>query len=467
MATELTMPQMGYDMQEGTVVRWLKTEGSPVQLGEAIAEIETDKAVVEFESYAKGILQKILVPEGTTVPVGEVIAIVAAENEVLVESVPDEPAPAEESEPETPAPEVSTAIPLEAPAQPVSTNGGVASDAVPMPAASATESEGRLFVTPAARKIAEEQNIDLRQITGTGPGGRIVKEDVLEYSGRPVEAVAETDGSETDQSEPIVAEAPAQPVIEETQEPTADPVVAEVPAVIETESHDEDALVPLSRMRQQIARVTIRSKSEKPHFYVTTDIDMTQAMALRGQINQSLSDEGVRVTVNDLIVKACVMTLKKYPKFNGFYQENGIKMNDTINIGIAIAIEEGLIVPALLDCGGKSLKELATASKDLAERSANGTLSNLEYAGGTFAISNLGMFGVTSFIAIIQPPQSAVLAVGAVAKRAVVGEDDQIIVAQMMTATISGDHRIVDGAEGAQFVNEVKRLLENPLSMLV
>ena len=244
-------------------------------------------------------------------------------------------------------------------------------------------------------------------------------------------------------------------------------MAAAAPPAPAAESVSEDGLIPLSRMRQQIARVTVRSKSEKPHFYVNTDIDMTQVMALRGQINQSLSDEGIRVTVNDLIVKACVMTLKKYPKFNSFYQENGIKTNDAINIGVAIAIEEGLIVPALLDCGDKSLRELAAASKDLAERSANGTLSNQEYAGGTFAISNLGMFGVTSFVAIIQPPQSAVLAVGAVAKRPVVGEDDQIKVAQIMTATISGDHRIVDGAEGAQFVNEVKRLLENPLSLLV
>ena len=454
MATELTMPQMGYDMQEGTVVRWLKTEGSPVQMGEAVAEIETDKAVVEFESYGEGILLQILVAEGTTVPVGETIAIVGAESEVPVASTPDEPTPAVEAEPP-----VSTAIPLDPPAQPVSTNGGVVVEDVTPPAP-----QGRLFATPAARKIAEEQAIDLKQIEGTGPRGRITKDDVLSFASQPVEAMTEA---------PVTPEIEDAPVHEAVPEPesesvaTPEPVAAAAPPAPTAESVNEDGLIPLSRMRQQIARVTVKSKSEKRHFYVNTDIDMTQVMALRGQINQSLSDERIRVTVNDLIVKACVMTLKKYPKFNSFYQENGIKTNDAINIGVAIAIEEGLIVPALLDCGDKSLRELAAASKDLAERSANGTLSNQEYAGGTFAISNLGMFGVTSFVAIIQPPQSAVLAVGAVAKRPVVGEDDQIKVAQIMTATISGDHRIVDGAEGAQFVNEVKRLLENPLSLLV
>jgi len=455
-ATELTMPQMGYDMQEGTVVRWLKTEGSPVKMGEAIAEIETDKAVVEFESYAEGVLQKILVAEGTTVAVGEAIAIVGDESELPVAQTPDESTPPEQAEPE-----VSTAIPLEAPAQPVSTNGGMAAEAVAPP----LQSEGRLFATPAAKKIAEEQGIDIRMIDGTGPGGRIVKEDVLSFTSQPVDATAPPVSAppETPPAPPVIEEAPAPEP--ETVEAAPESVIATPPPA--PVGDIETGLVPLSRMRQQIARVTVRSKSEKPHFYVTTDIDMTQAMALRGQINQSLSDEGIRVTVNDLIVKACVLTLKIYPKFNAFYQENGIKMNDSINIGIAIATEEGLIVPALLDCGEKSLKELAAASKDLAERSANGTLSNQEYAGGTFAISNLGMFGVSSFIAIIQPPQAAVLAVGAVAKRPVVGDDDQIKVAQIMTATISGDHRIVDGAEGAQFMNEVKCLLENPLSMLV
>ena len=219
-------------------------------------------------------------------------------------------------------------------------------------------------------------------------------------------------------------------------------------------------------MRQQIARVTVRSKQEKPHFYVASDIDMTQAMQLRQQINQAMEGEGVRVTVNDLIVKACVDALNLHHKFNAFFDESGIQLNDKINIGIAMAQEEGLLVPAIMDCGNKSLRELSAASKDLADRAQTGALHPQEYTGGTFAISNLGMFDVSSFVAIIHPPQTAVLAIGTVAKKPVV-RDDQIVIAQMMTATISADHRVVDGAEGARFIVEVKRLLENPLSLLV
>lgn len=219
-------------------------------------------------------------------------------------------------------------------------------------------------------------------------------------------------------------------------------------------------------MRQQIARVTVRSKTEKPHFYVSADIDMTQAMELRQQINKTLESEGVRITVNDFVVFACIAALKAYPKFNAYYENDGIHMNDTINIGIAVAEEEGLIVPAIMDCANKSLSAIAIASKDLAERAQRGSLRPEEYTGGTFAISNLGMFDVSSFTAIIQPPQSAVLAVGTVTKKPVV-KDDEITIAQMMTATLSADHRIVDGAEGARFVVEIKRLLENPLSLMV
>ena len=226
-------------------------------------------------------------------------------------------------------------------------------------------------------------------------------------------------------------------------------------------------MVPLSRMRQQIARVTIRSKSEKPHFYVNTDVDMTEAMMLRAQINQVMATDGVRATVNDLIIAASVIALRRFPKFNAYYEEGGLRMNDGINVGIAMAVEEGLIMPAIVGAGDMSLREVAQASKEVAERAQQGTLSPEEYSGGTFAISNMGMMGVTSFVAIIQPPQSAVLAVGAVQKRPVVTDDDQIVVRQMMTATLSADHRIVDGAEGAMFINEIKSLLENPLSIIL
>ena len=235
----------------------------------------------------------------------------------------------------------------------------------------------------------------------------------------------------------------------------------------DAEPEPESDLIPLSRMRQQIARVTIRSKDEKPHFYVNTDVDMTDAMALRGQINDALADRGVRATVNDLIIAASVLALKKYPKFNAYYEDGSIRMNDDINVGIAMALEEGLIMPAVVGAGEMSLAEIAQATKDLAARANQGTLRPEEYSGGTFAVSNMGMMNVTSFVAIIQPPQTAVLAVGAVQKRAVVASDDSIVVRQMMTATLSADHRIVDGAEGAFFINEIKRLLENPLSVIL
>ena len=224
--------------------------------------------------------------------------------------------------------------------------------------------------------------------------------------------------------------------------------------------------MPLTRMRQQIARVTVRSKQETPHYYVAAEIDMTRAMDLRRQINEDLEQEGVHVSVNDMILKASVGALRMYPKFNAYFAGDGVQMNETINIGIAVAVEEGLILPAILDCGSRSLLDLARASKDLVERSKSGALRPQEYAGGTFSVSNLGMFDVSAFTAIIQPPQSAVLAVGAVARRPVV-RDDQVVVADVMTAILSADHRVSDGAEGARFLAEVKRLLENPMTLLM
>ena len=470
MATELTMPQMGYDMQEGTVVRWLKAEGSNVELGEPVAEIETDKAVVEFESYASGVLQRILVAEGSTVPVGEAIAVVG-EGDMAVADAP-EPEP-EMPEPVAEQPEAAEAIPLGAATAP-STDGVATAPVEEAPA----EQPARVFATPVARQLAYESGVDLATIDGSGPGGRIVKEDVL----RIIEAGTEAAPEPVPMPAPVAEEEPAtyeaepvsepeievepEPVAEVEPEPVPEPEVEPEP-VAEVEPEQEPDLIPLSRMRQQIARVTIRSKSEKPHFYVNTDVDMTEAMMLRAQINQVLAADGVRATVNDLIIAASVIALKRFPKFNAFYEEGGIRMNDGINVGIAMAVEEGLIMPAIVGAGQMSLREIAQASKEVAERAQQGTLAPQEYAGGTFAISNMGMMGVTSFVAIIQPPQSAVLAVGAVQKRPVVDDDDQIVVRQMMTATLSADHRIVDGAEGAMFINEIKSLLENPLSIIL
>ena len=442
MATELKMPQMGYDMEEGTVVRWLKEEGSTVVRNEPVAEIETDKAVVEFESEAEGVLLRIVASEGSIVPVGETIALVGLEGEEAdnvpsagsTESTDSDTAKQEELTSESERHEVQ---------EPIRNTTQESSESTPTT---------RILATPVARRIADELGIDLKQVAGSGPGGRITKKDVETFapasSTTTKEPNFEMSSSETPEQSP--AEIP-EPVSE-----TTDPSVNSMPGEKE----------PLSRMRQQIARVTVKSKTEKPHFYVSAEIDMTKAMALRKQVNDQLSDDGVRITVNDLIVKACIESLKKYPKFNAYFQDDGIQFNNTINIAVAIAGEEGLIVPAILDCGGKTLRELSQMVKDLANRSASGTLNNQEYTGGTFAISNLGMFDVTGFLAIIHPPQSAVLAVGTVAEKPVV-RDGELAVANIMNATISADHRIVDGVEGAEFIVEVKRLLENPMGLIV
>ena len=519
MTTELTMPQMGYDMQEGVIVRWLKAEGDTVRAGEPIAEIETDKAVVEFEAYTDGILQKILVSEGYSVPVGQPIAIIG-----LHATAPEGHAIDAMNSPSTPlvvaAPEPERTVEPE-------------TEAEPEPEPVEPPATASLFVraSPMARRLANQRGIDLSQVEGTGPGGRVTRVDVLDFNTKPEveqEPVAEVESDPVVEAEPEpvadiepepvaevepepvaevepepVAEVEPEPVVEVEPEPVAEvepepvaeiepepvaevepePVaevepepVAEVEpepeaepepvAEVEPEPELRENLIPLSRMRQQIARVTVRSKQEKPHFYVAADIEMTEVMQLRRQINAAMEGSGLRITVNDLVVKACVEALKAHPMFNAYYTDEGIQLNDSINVGIAMAQDEGLIVPAIMDCGNKSLGHIASTSKDLAERAKSGALTAQEYSGGTFAVSNLGMFDVSSFVAIIHPPATAVLAVGTVSKRPVV-RGDELAVAEMMTATLSADHRVVDGAEGARFLIDVKERLENPLSLVV
>ena len=467
------MPQMGYDMHEGTVVRWLKAEGDEVQVGEPIAEIETDKAVVEFESTAAGVLSKVLVQEGSSVPVGDPIGIIgAAGEEVAAEDDADEPAAEAES-----VPVAETAPP---PAEPIEP----APAPEPPQAKAQVLDAGEFRASPVARRIAQERGIDLSQVPGTGPGGRITREDVLSFEPPPA-APEEAPAAEVPEEGPV-AEVPEEtltaevaeeePTAEVTEEEPAAEVMEELPVAEVTEEApaaeapeapaDEAETIVLTRMRQQIARVTVKSKTEIPHFYVSADIDMTEAMSLRSQINERMQSEGIRISVNDLVIMASASALQKHPKFNSYFLDDAIQIQRRINIGIAIAEEEGLIIPAVMDCAGKSLGEIARASKDLIGRAKTGTLSPEEYTGGTFTVSNMGMYDVSSFAAIIHPPQAAVLAVGTVAKRPVV-RGDEIAIAQVMTATLSADHRVADGAEGAELLMEIKKALENPFSFLV
>ncbi len=408
MATRIVMPQMGYDMREGTVVRWRKKEGDEVSRGEVIAEIETDKATVEMEAYSAGVLGRIVVEEGRAVPVGDLIAVITESGEA---------APSLEELGAT-----ATAAPAEAPA---AAPQAAPPPPSPAPAATASAPAGEVRATPIARRLAREKGIELANVTGTGPGGRITEADLLAHE--------------------KAAPAPA--------------------AAAQAVSAAPGGRIELSRMRRAIAKVTVQSKHESPHFYVSSQVDMTEAMALRKQLNDSLSD-GVRVSVNDMVVKAAAKTLDKFPNFNASFQEDYLQLNPEFNIGIAIALEQGLIVPAISGCQDKSLVEIAQSSSDLIQRAQSGSLRAEEYTGGTFAISNLGMFDVDSFAAIIFPPNAAVLAVATVKEQPVV-RDGQVVVAQIMTATISVDHRVADGAEGAQFLVEVKRNLEHPVLLLL
>ncbi len=456
MATSIVMPQLGYDMREGTVVRWIKQEGDDVAPNEVIAEIETDKAVVEFKPTTGGVLRRIVAGEGEAVPVGQLIAVIGSADEALPDDL-GRPAGAPAS---APAPEPEP-VAIQAPAAAAAPDGGVRASPIARrlarergvdlatitgtgpggriveadvlaaaDAVRAAAEAGRVLASPLARRLAREQGIDLATVTGTGPGGRVVEAD-------------------------ITAAAAALP-----PEPAPEPAAAAAPA------EPEGAVrADLSRMRQAIASVTSGSKREAPHFYVAADIDMTAAMALRREVNDELPAAS-RVSVNDLIVKASALAIGKYPKFNSFFRGDHLQMNPSVNVGIAIALESGLIVPGIPQCESKSLTQIAAASRDLVDRANNGTLQAEEYTGTTYSVSNLGMFDVDSFTAIIFPPHAAILAVGAV-KEQPVARNGQLAIAEIMKATLSVDHRVADGAEAAQFLMEIKRLLEKPVSLLL
>jgi len=414
--SEVTMPSMGADMTEGTIVKWLKAEGDQVGRGDKLAEVETDKTVVEMEAYAEGLLRKIVVSEGSLVQVGAVIAFIGDADDDIPEVATA--APAAEAASEAPAATPAPAAPAPEPVQ----------QAAPAPVAVPASQGGRIKASPIARKIAEEKGVDIAAITGTGPGGRITKSDVENFTPSPGFAVS---GGRS-------------------------PVVL------------DGSDTPLSSMRQAIARVTVRSKTEAPHYYVTHEIDMSAAMTFRRQLNEALAEEGDRVSVNDLILMALTKTLIKYPKWNSFFDGDKLIGHPSINLGVAIALDEGLIVPAVIDIQNMSLVGISRAVRDLGKRARGdgGSLTQAELTQGTFGTSNLGMFGTDTFSAIIVPPNAGIVAVGTVKEKPVV-HDGKVVVASMMNATISADHRVGDGAEAAVFLGEFQKNLENPARLML
>jgi pyruvate dehydrogenase E2 component (dihydrolipoamide acetyltransferase) len=412
MPTNVIMPSLGFDMTEGLLARWLKNEGDPVVRGQAIAEIETEKATVEIEAAVPGILAKIIVQAGETVPVGTVIGVIAeAGDEVTAGSAPS-PSPPAPSPPSPPAPS-----PPSPPASP---------PPAPVPEAGegAAPSEARVKASPVARKMAEEAGLDLSRVKGTGPGGRVVERDV--------------------QAAIAAGSAPAPPGIPAGPAP--------------------GGTVPLNRMRKTIARRMTESKATAPHFYVTVEINMDDAMRMREQLN-GLAPEAERISVNDLIVAAAARTLARFPALNASYREDNLEMHSQVNIGIVVALEDGLIPPVLRDADKKNLKRIAAESRELTERARANKLRSDDLGGGTFTVSNLGMFDVDEFIAIINPPEAAILAVGAVTRRPVVAAGE-IRIALLMKTTLSVDHRVADGAQAGRFMQEFKKLLENPVNLL-
>jgi len=451
LATSIVMPQMGYDMHEGKVVRWLKKEGEEVTRGEVIAEIETDKATVEYEAYTGGVMAKIVAEEGIAIPVGGLIAVMTAPGEAIPEDILTDAAIALAAD--SPAPAAAAVQALEG----------------PISAAVAPADTEEVRASPLARRLAKERGFDLATITGTGPGGRITEADIPEQ-GAAVAPAASSNGyiKASPLAKRLAGErgidlatltgtGPGGRVIEADVPEHAVPAVA--PATLVSEN------VELSRMRQAIARVTSDSKRDAPHFYVALDVDMTKAMSFRRDLNDELDAEN-RVSVNDLIVKASAIAIGRHPKFNSFFRDDHLQMNAAINVGIAIALESGLIVPGVNGCESKSLVEIAAASRDLVSRANSGTLRNDEYSGTTFSVSNLGAFDIESFTAIIFPPHAAILAVGTVKEQPVV-RDGELAIAQIMKATLSTDHRVADGAEAAQFLVEIKKLLQNPISLVI
>ncbi len=423
MSEELTMPRLSDTMEEGRIGRWLKREGESFREGDIIAEIETDKATMEFQAYDDGTVLRIIVDDGETAALGAPIAIVGEAGEEVADAPPEkEPAAAAEPEPE---PATSGSDPNVAAAPPA-------------PAPQGNGKAEVLRVSPIARRMADTAGLDLRSLAGkgSGPDGRIVKADVE----RALQGATPVPGTDV---------APA---------PEPSPPAVSAPG-------EGDDVRELSPMLKAVARRMTESKTTVPHFYVSSEIDMTRALQLRKELNEALADSGEKVSVNDLIVRASAQALVQHPQAHRSYVDGTHVYHAHAHVGIAVALDDGLIVPVLRDADTKSLRQIAVEARDLAERARAGKLRQKEIEGGTFTVSNMGMLGVSAFAAIINPPESTILAVSATIQRPVV-RDGAVAVGDIMSVTLSCDHRACSGADGARLLQTVKRHLEAPTLLL-
>ena len=428
MATNVYMEALSPTMEEGRVVKWHKKDGDSVKTGETLAEVETDKAVMDLIARADGVLRQVSAAEGQTVPVGNVVAIIAAPGEAA--------AAAPASAPLRPAATPGSAAVAGRPPIPPSTTA----PAVPTTVADAT----RVKASPLARRMATEAGVDLKLITGTGPGGRVTKRD-LETAGR----------GERGEVRPVAAQ-----LVVQRDVPLPSPLS---PAVVGGGAAYED--VPLTQIRKTIAKRLATSLGPIPHFFLTTEVDMERAAEARDALNRQLGDQG-KISYNDVIIKATALALVKHRACNAWFQDDHIRYWNEVHIGMAVAVEDGLITPVIRNADRKSLVEIGRESRELAERARSRRLQPIEYTGSTFSVSNLGMFEIDQFTAVINPPEAGILAIGAVTQKPVV-VGGEIAPRRRMRITMSCDHRVIDGATGAAFLKTLKQMLENPLAMLL
>ncbi|MGB5864354.1 MAG: pyruvate dehydrogenase complex dihydrolipoamide acetyltransferase [Sulfitobacter sp.] len=439
MPIEILMPALSPTMEEGTLAKWLVKEGDTVSSGDVMCEIETDKATMEFEAVDEGVIGKILIAEGTEgVKVNAAIAVLLEDGE-SADDIGTASAPSAKSE--------SNAAPAEASDKtaPEKGYGRGETDANPTPAGSKPDGS-RIFASPLARRIAAQKGLDLAQIKGSGPHGRIVKADV--------EGLSETKA-------PAAAATTATPAAG-----PAAPTGASSDAIAKMYEGREYEEVTLNGMRKTIAARLTEAKQTVPHFYLRRDIQLDALMAFRAQLNKQLEPRGVKLSVNDFIIKACALALQQVPDANAVWAGDKVFKLKPSDVAVAVAIEGGLFTPVLQDAEIKSLSTLSAEMKDLAARARDRKLAPHEYQGGSFAISNLGMFGIDNFDAVINPPHGAILAVGAGTKKPVVGKDGELGIATVMSVTLSVDHRVIDGALGAELLNAIKDNLEAPMTML-